>query len=200
MASKITGLFQNRIVGHGEEAPDQLLANPFNARRHPGAQRDVMGSILRELGWLDEVLVNKRSGHVLDGHMRIEIAIRESEPFVPTRYVELDDAEEKLALAVFDRVGSMATYDADTLDQVLAEIATEDQAIQSLLDSLQDEASKGSPPKGSLEVEELDLSEVEDRFWLTARGPLPRQKDALEKLRAALEDLPGVEVDVGTSR
>jgi hypothetical protein len=31
--------WRNRIVGSGEEPPDQLLANPANWRIHPGSQQ-----------------------------------------------------------------------------------------------------------------------------------------------------------------
>lgn len=33
---------RSRIVGEGMEAPDQLLANPNNWRRHPKAQLDAL--------------------------------------------------------------------------------------------------------------------------------------------------------------
>ena len=35
--------WRNRIVGSGEEAPAQLVANPGNWRTHPGPQRDALG-------------------------------------------------------------------------------------------------------------------------------------------------------------
>lgn len=38
-AAPTTG-WRNRIAGAGEEAPDQLLANPANWRIHPKAQQD----------------------------------------------------------------------------------------------------------------------------------------------------------------
>lgn len=44
--------WENRIVGQGEEAPDQLLANPANWRIHP-------------------------NGHVVDGHLRVAMALSE---------------------------------------------------------------------------------------------------------------------------
>jgi len=31
--------WRNRITGHGDEAPDQLLANPRNWRIHPAGQQ-----------------------------------------------------------------------------------------------------------------------------------------------------------------
>ena len=38
--------WRNRITGSGEEAPDQLLANPANWRIHPKAQGPSRGSEL----------------------------------------------------------------------------------------------------------------------------------------------------------
>ena len=36
--------FASRIVGEGEEAPDQLLANPLNWRTHPKEQQAALES------------------------------------------------------------------------------------------------------------------------------------------------------------
>jgi hypothetical protein len=187
-------LIRNRIVGHGEEPPDQLLANPFNARRHSGAQLEALRGSLSELGWVRTILVNKTTGHVVDGHARIEEAMRQGGEPVPITYVELTEAEEKLALAVLDPMAEMATIDEAALEALLAEVETDNPALQEMLDGLEGSPEKHKP----IEVKEVDFSDVEDRFWLSVRGPLAQQMAALEKLRAALEELPGVEVDVGT--
>ncbi len=47
-----TPAWRNRIVGAGEEAPDQLLANPGNWRVHPKAQQDALAGALDEVGWV----------------------------------------------------------------------------------------------------------------------------------------------------
>ena len=41
-ARTTTSTWRNRISGSGEEAPDQLLANPANWRIHPKAQQDAL--------------------------------------------------------------------------------------------------------------------------------------------------------------
>ena len=41
-AAASTTPWRNRITGSGEEAPDQLLANPANWRLHPKAQQDAL--------------------------------------------------------------------------------------------------------------------------------------------------------------
>ena len=58
--------FQSRIVGEGFEAPDQLLANPLNWRRHPKNQQDALEAMLRTVGWVQRVIVNKTTGHIVD--------------------------------------------------------------------------------------------------------------------------------------
>ncbi len=50
--------WQNRIVGAGEEAPDQLLANPLNYRIHPSAQQEALAGSLDTIGWVQQVVVN----------------------------------------------------------------------------------------------------------------------------------------------
>src|SRR3990167_2999233 len=64
--------WRNRIVGSGEEAPDQLVANPQNWRVHPGNQRDALRGSLGTVGWVQQVLVNRAGlGHA-DYHFQHE--------------------------------------------------------------------------------------------------------------------------------
>ena len=65
-----TAPWRSRIVGHGEEAPDQLLANPRNYRIHPKAQQDALEGVLSEVGWVQNIIVNQRTGYVIDGQAR----------------------------------------------------------------------------------------------------------------------------------
>lgn len=101
--------WENRIIGHGEEDPTQLLAHPLNPRVHPKYQQDVMGAILDEIGWIDEVIVNQTTGHVINGHLRVALAISKGTPLVPVKYVSLSPEDEAKALAVFDPIGAPAS-------------------------------------------------------------------------------------------
>lgn len=91
--------WQNRIVGHGTEKPDALLANPRNWRIHPKAQQEAMAGALDQVGWVQNVIVNNRTGHIVDGHLRAELAISRGESSIPVVYVDLSEEEEALALA-----------------------------------------------------------------------------------------------------
>lgn len=136
MASKSAPPWRNRIVGQGEEAPDQLLANPLNFRLHPKRQQDALSGALKELGWIQQVIVNRITGHVIDGHLRVELAISRGEPTVPVVYVELSPDEEKLALATFDPISAMAGVDREKLDDLLSDVRPSDSMLQEMLDGL----------------------------------------------------------------
>ena len=123
---EVTGPWKNRIVGTGEENPDQLLANPMNYRIHPKHQQDALGAVLDEVGWVDDVIVNKTTGHIVDGHLRVELALSRGEPSIPVKYVELTENEEKMILAIFDPISAMAVQDKEKLDELLAEVKNED--------------------------------------------------------------------------
>ena len=138
-------MWKNRIVEFTMEVPEDLLANPMNARRHPGAQRDALRGSLDALGWIAPVLVNDRTGRMVDGHARVEEAISSGAPVVPVVHLDLSEDEERLALAVLDPITNMAIYDQERLDDLIASIEVEDPALTALLASLSGEEVDAAP-------------------------------------------------------
>lgn len=128
--------WQNRITGYGTEEPDQLVANPKNWRVHPTNQQAALKGSLTELGWIQNVIVNQRTGFVLDGHARVALALRHSQTEVPVTYVDLSEEEEALALATLDPISAMAGADKDQLEALLADITTQDAALLDLVAGL----------------------------------------------------------------
>jgi DNA modification methylase len=126
----------NRIVGHAEVAPEDLVPNPRNWRTHPPEQQRALGGALSEIGWVAEVLVNRTTGNVVDGHLRIELALARDERTVPVTYVELTEAEEALVLATLDPIGAMADAEATALASLLHGLEPADDALRALLDDL----------------------------------------------------------------
>jgi hypothetical protein len=133
--------WQNRIVGHAEVAPNDLVPNPRNWRTHPLDQQRALAGALGEVGWVAEVLVNRTTGNVVDGHLRIELALARHEPTVPVTYVELTEAEEALVLATLDPIGAMAEAEATALASRLGGLEPADDALRALLDDLAREQS-----------------------------------------------------------
>jgi hypothetical protein len=112
--------WRSRIIGHGFEDPNQLLANPKNWRIHPGHQQRALNAVLDRVGWVQHVIVNRETGFVIDGHLRVAMSISRSEPAVPVSYVELSDTEEDLVLAGLDPLSSLAEADPEALDRIIA--------------------------------------------------------------------------------
>ena len=125
--------YRSRIVGHGEADPTTLVANPRNWRTHPAPQRAVLAGVLAEVGWVQDVIVNQRSGFIVDGHLRVEEAVRVGSPSIPVVYIDLDEAEEALVLATLDPSAAMAPANAERLDALLREVHTGDSAISQML-------------------------------------------------------------------
>jgi len=114
--------WRNRIVAHGEADPAALLDNPRNWRTHPRPQLDALEGVLREVGFVQDVIVNRTTGHVVDGHARIALARKRKEAAVPVVYVELSPAEEATVLATLDPLGAMAGADRGALEALLREV------------------------------------------------------------------------------
>ena len=165
------GAWRNRIVGHGEEPPAQLLANPANWRLHPKEQQAALAGALAQVGWVAQVLVNRTTGHVVDGHLRVELAISRGEPTVPVAYVELSAEEERLVLATLDPLAAMAAAEKDALTALLAKLETEDTALARMLAELADEHGirrpiLGDPDEVPPVPEEADVYVQTGELWL----------------------------------
>jgi ParB-like chromosome segregation protein Spo0J len=115
----------------------KFAANPLNARTHPKLQQAALVGSLTELGWIQNVIVNKTTGNVVDGHARIVEALKlGGDTPVPYVEVELSEAEERLALATLDPISAMAGYDKAQLDALLRDVNTGDAALQTMLAEL----------------------------------------------------------------
>ena len=113
-----------------------MVPNPRNWRTHPAEQQRALGGALSEVGWVAEVLVNRTTGHVVDGHLRVELALVRKEPTVPVTYVQLSEDEERIVLATLDPLAAMADAETEALARLLSGLEPADEALRELLDDL----------------------------------------------------------------
>ncbi len=156
----------------------QFLANPYNPRRHPQEQRAALRGVLAEVGWVTGVIENQRTGHLIDGHARIEEALskNEDEP-IPFIQVDLSEDEERLILASFDPLSTLAYNDKEQLDALLREVSAGDMAVQQMLSQLAESEGLyfGEEPK---QEDESNVGEIIDRAaelqqkWQVQRGQI----------------------------
>ena len=124
-----------RIVDEDVVDPSELMANPRNWRIHPREQREALEEVLGEIGWVQRVIVNKRTGNLVDGHLRVDLAI-EREEMVPVGYVDLSEEEEAKILATIDPLSSMAVPDSQKMDELLPDVEIQNEALRELLNEI----------------------------------------------------------------
>lgn len=138
--SKDKSEWRNRIVGQGVVNPAELIANPMNWRNHPKKQIQALTGLLKEVGWVQNVIVNKTTGHIVDGHARVGMAVERKEDSIPVVYVELTEDEERLVLASLDPIGTLAESSKGALEALLATVSTGETALQELVSNVAENA------------------------------------------------------------
>lgn len=130
----------NKIVGHAEVNPADLIAHPLNFRAHPDRQRGALKAAIKRRGFLRSVTVNQRTGRILDGHLRVGLALLTKQPTIPVEYVDVPEAEEVEVLLEFDPISAMADEDNEILAEALRQSDVDDPALLDLRTWLAEEA------------------------------------------------------------
>lgn len=113
--------WQDRRIKTGHETAEDLARwyNRDNWRGHPEVQRLATEESLDTLGWVGAIKLNVQGDtrRVIDGHLRIEIALlKDPEQLLPVDYYELTQEEENFALTYLDTL----TGEAETLPHKLS--------------------------------------------------------------------------------
>jgi ribosomal protein L12E/L44/L45/RPP1/RPP2 len=166
--------WRNRIVAHGEVPAVDLVPHPQNWRKHPKEQQGRLAASLGGVGWVQDVIVNQRTGRMLDGHLRAEMARQQGEATpVPVVYVDLSEDEERLVLASLDPIAGMAVMDEATLAALVRSI--EDGDLRSVADDIAG-ALGVATGAGQAVVEdagaEVDRAEELRQKWNVSAGQL----------------------------
>ncbi len=133
--------WDSRIVDQGLADVDELIEHPDNWRLHPLYQQDALRDVLDKIGWVQGVIVNRKTKRIVDGHLRVGLAREKGEEQIPVAYVELDEEEERLVLATLDPLGAMAVRDSAALRGLISEV--DNTELASLVAGL--EETKGPP-------------------------------------------------------
>ena len=167
--------YKNRIIGSGEEPLDQILFNPRNWRVHPLNQQNALKGVLEEVGWVQEVIINQRTGHLVDGHLRCQLAAREGAKTIPVKYVDLSEEEEALVLSTLDPIAAMATTDKQKLDELFASIETENADVLKMLDDIAEKERLEYAKRDPIDAEpQIDRAAELNEKWQVKTGDLFR--------------------------
>lgn len=182
---------RDRIVKQARMKPEDLKANALNWRTHSPAQRAVLDGVLDEVGWVQGVILNRRTGNLVDGHLRVEQALERGEAKIPVTIIDVSEAEEAKILATFDPIGALAGTDGRTLKELLGVITSESDAVNKLLADITPSYGyaddESNPPDAP--ILKLDAGSI----WQVGRHKLAVGSSADAELRAKLFD--GQEID-----
>jgi DNA modification methylase len=176
----------NNIVGYGVARAADLLAHPGNIKIHPQFQAAALQDSLDSLGWIQNVMVNKRLGAewgadqsvetMIDGHERVILALRHGDDTpVPITFVNLNPPQENLALLIFDAIASLAIDDTSKLDAATRAAETTKAALQQLIAQRAEKAGLyvGNGPVDVTEDDPpLDLADELREQWGVTSGQL----------------------------
>lgn len=137
--------WKNRIVGYEDVAVDQIDFHPENWRIHPKHQQEVLDSVIREVGVVQNVIVNKRTGRLIDGHLRVILADRNGEKTIPATIVDISAEEESKILATLDPISALAGVDREKLAGLLHDVHTTDATLQQFCAEMAEKAGAMPP-------------------------------------------------------
>lgn len=174
-----------------------LIPYARNARTHSDAQIDKIAASIQEFGFLNPVIVDGENG-IIAGHGRVMAAKKLGMTEVPTVEADhLTDTQRRAYILADNRLALDAGWGEDLLAGEIGSLQDEGFDI-GLTGFADDEVDKLTDDDDGLAVHQIDTATVSDRFWISVRGPLVSQADALLRLQQLMDHLDGVEVQLGT--
>lgn len=155
----MTKPWESRIVGLEHLPPASLNAHPSNFRIHPIGQKEALSGSLGSIGWVQTVVMNRVTGRIIDGHLRVALALARGETTVPVTVVELTEAEEAQALLSLDPIAAMAETDREKMSTLMQMVDAQDEAVLQYLEAL----SRQNSILPAIKTSEVDAEPQLDR-------------------------------------
>jgi hypothetical protein len=144
-----------------------LTPHPANWKTHPPEQLAALRGVLSDpdVGWADAVIFNEMTGHVLDGHGRLESV--GPDEIVPVLIGSWSEAAERRILLTKDPIAAMAQTQAEQLAELRDQVGELDADYFAGLSGQLDELLAGlgsatNPPEGETNGADPGISGAED--------------------------------------
>ena len=135
--------------------PAELVPADYNPRQIDNHQLEALKRSLDRWGFVEPVVMNKRTGRIVGGHQRVKAALALAVPEVPTVWVDLDDDGEKALNIALNQISG--DWREDKLALLLDELQGKGQSLEDLgfkqdrLDDLLAELRQGPELQGDLD-------------------------------------------------
>ena len=152
--------FRNRITGFRNVLARELRANPRNWRTHPEGQRAALNAVLEEVGIAGALIARETDAglELIDGHLRAD---GDPDEVWPVLVLDVDETEVDKLLATLDPIAAMAGTDANKLEDLLAGLDTDNEALQQMLGDLA--AQEGIKPPDFEPVDESTQGQLDEK-------------------------------------
>lgn len=170
---------------------DELKVYARNGKKHGLKQVGAICESIRQFGFRFPIAIDPKNV-ILAGHGRLEAAKQLGLSEVPVIVHEGLTDEQARALRIADNaLANKGQMDTVALREELNELLG---AAEVDLDAIGIRV-----PRELVEpdVEAVDTSDLMDRFWITVRGPMPKEPETLEAFADRFRDVEGVEIVVG---
>jgi ParB-like chromosome segregation protein Spo0J len=174
-----------------------IKPDPRNAKKHSESQIAQIVQSIERFGFVEKLVI-RPNGQLVGGEGRLEALKRVGREQAECRVVAgLSEAGYKALGLALNRIGENSRWDEDVLREILGELQGEGENPLSLGFS-PTELDKILAAPTDLEVREIDTTPVNDEFWISIRGPLAQQANALKALEQAMKPFAGITVEQGT--
>lgn len=144
--------------------PRTLIGAPYNPRQMSEHEGQNLVRSLRDWGVIENVVCNRRTGHIVSGHMRVAAAVKAGLATVPVHWLDVDETTERQINLHMNR--TRGQWDDQGLAEVLAWLQTQDAdmaltgfadaEITKILDAVGDVGLPDFEPVGADEQGRLD--------------------------------------------
>jgi hypothetical protein len=177
---------------------NRLVPNPRNPRKHSDDQINRLMASLRTNGQTRHVLARKANLMLIAGHGVREAAMRLGMTQLSVVLLDVDQKEADRIMLADNRLGDLSTSDPDNVAEILRTIDATDWLATGYTPEEGEKLFKGISG-ADLVVTEIESDDRADAFWISVRGPLGEQAQALQRIKALMADMPKVEVTLGTT-
>lgn len=194
------GRVARELVGREvvDMATAALLPNPRNPQKHGEEQIVRLMASLRSDGQTKPVLARRENSMLIAGHGVHEAAARLGMDTLSVVLLDVDQPTADRIMLGDNRQGQLSTTDQDRVAELLREIEEVDWMATGFSPE-EVEKAFAKVEAGDLVVHELEVSDRRDTFWISVRGPLGDQAQALKRIKAMMRDMAEVEVTLGTT-
>ncbi len=176
-----------------------LIPYTRNARRHPKEQIDQIIAAIKKYGFTVPVLIDEKN-NVIAGHGRIEAAKKMGMLEIPAVVATgWSDAKKRQYVLADNKIAQNSEWDDEMLFSELNDLLSTGETINDLgfSDAELDAILGNDADNGVGAVRQIETGKAYDTFWISVRGDIQYQAEALKQIRHVMKDLP-VDVEIGT--